>query len=381
MVTVLPEESTACMTESYNTLIMSCLSSRRNAIYLPIDEILNATPRHPKSGTVIGVSREGRSVRAFRFGTGPRHVSLLGGCHADEPVGPWMLRRLAGHLMAAEETDPLKTSATWCIVPHANPDGEMRNRAWSEPEVRHPTPGAAVDPGRYLRGVVREGPGDDMEFGFPRPGPDPDLEARPENLAVAGFLRASAAVAGPFHLHVSFHGMAHAGGPWFLIDAAWQDRSRPLQERLVRNVESMGYVLHDVQRNGEKGFHRIARGFCTRPDSEAMARFFLDRGDDETAARFRPSSMEFVRSLGGDPLTLVSEMPLFLLAGVGETVEPTDPAAERFRNRTLPDIQRAAQEKSPDLESLLKTAGLTPMPIEEQMRLQLLFLEAGLNLL
>jgi len=292
-----------------------------------------------------------------------------------------MLRRLASHLMAVGETDPLKTSATWCIVPHANPDGEMRNRAWCEPEVRHPTPDAVVDPGRYLKGVVREGPGDDMEFGFPRPGPDPDHEARPENRAVADFLRASASVVGPFHLHVSFHGMAHAGGPWFLIDAAWQDRSRPLQERLSRNVEDMGYVLHDVQRNGEKGFHRIARGFCTRPDSGSMARFFLDRGDDETAARSRPSSMEFVRSLGGDTLTLVSEMPLFILAGAGETVEPTDPVAEQFKTQMLPDIQRAAQDKSPDLESLLKAAGLTPMSIEEQMRLQLLFLEAGLNLL
>jgi len=91
--------------------------------------------------------------------------------------------------------------------------------------------------------------------------------------------------------------------------------------------------------------------------------------------------MEFVRSLGGDTLTLVSEMPLFILAGAGETVEPTDPVAEQFKTQMLPDIQRAAQDKSPDLESLLKAAGLTPMSIEEQMRLQLLFLEAGLNLL
>ena len=44
-----------------------------------------------------------------------------------------------------------------------------------------------------------------------------------------------------------------------------------------------------------------------------MRRHFLDRGDPETAAVFRPSSMEYVRSLGGDPLTFVSEMPLFLL--------------------------------------------------------------------
>ena len=32
----------------------------------------------------------------FCFAGGPLRVSLIGGCHADEPVGPWMLRRLVG---------------------------------------------------------------------------------------------------------------------------------------------------------------------------------------------------------------------------------------------------------------------------------------------
>lgn len=43
-----------------------------------------------------------------------------------------------------------------------------------------------------------------------------------------------------------------------------------------------------------------------------MRTFFHERGDDATAALSRPSSMEFVRGLGGDPFTFVSEMPLFL---------------------------------------------------------------------
>ncbi|MCB1036733.1 MAG: peptidase, partial [Acidobacteria bacterium] len=81
-----------------------------------------------------------------------------------------------------------------------------------------------------------------------------------------------------------------------------------LRNKLTRTVSQMGFGLHDVDRKGEKGFHRIGPGFCTRPDSRAMAAFFIARGDAETAALFRPSSMELVRSLGGDPLTLVSEM-------------------------------------------------------------------------
>ena len=168
------------------------------------------------------------------------------------------------------------------------------------------------------------------------------------------------------------------GGPWFLLDAAWLDRTATFQEALSRQVEGMGYALHDVERHGEKGFHRVARGFCTRPDSVSMARYFLDRSDPETAARFRPSSMEFARSLGGDPLTLVSELPFFILKGMGDTIEPTDPVADRFLTVHLPAIRAAGEKEDTDVAARVHEAGLTPMPIAEQMRLQLLFLEAGL---
>ena len=59
---------------------------------------------------------------------------------------------------------------------------------------------------------------------------------------------------------------------------------------------------------------RLAPGFSTRPDSRAMAAHFRAQGDEATAALFRPSSMEAIRALGGDALTLVSEMPLFVPA-------------------------------------------------------------------
>jgi hypothetical protein len=291
-----------------------------------------------------------------------------------------MLRRLAHYLELAGPDDPLRAGTTWNIVPHVNPDGEERNRGWCEPEVRTLPPDARVDAARYLAGVVREAPGDDVEFGFPPPDRPDDPGPRPENRAAAGFLTEAAAADGPFDLHVSFHGMAFAGGPWFLIDAAWRDRAVPLMDTLRRQVHELGYALHDVQRHGDKGFHRIDRGFCTRPDSISMARHFEARNDLETAARFRLSSMEFVRALGGDPLTLVSELPLFILAGMGETIEPSDPVADDFRDRALPDLVAAAERGADDLEERLTRAGLTAMPVAEQMRLQLQFLEAGLRL-
>ena len=157
---------------------------------------------------ILGTSRAGLEMRGWKLGSGPLHVSLIGGCHADEPVGPMMLHRLVAWLADLPDSDPLLAAASWWIVPHANPDGAVINGAWSHETVASMdhlgTPDRTFDLATYLRNVVRELPGDDIEFGFPRSADD--REARPENLAVASFLAAGA----PFHLHGSFHGMSFA---------------------------------------------------------------------------------------------------------------------------------------------------------------------------
>lgn len=338
---------------------------------LPIEEILAPESPALPSGRVLGISREGREIVGHVFGRGPLHVSLIGGCHADEPVGPALLRRLASFLASRPADDPLLTSATWYAVPHVNPDGEARNAAWSDttlPAVDHlGREDRAYDLALYMRHVVRELPGDDMEFGFPRD--REDSGARPENLAVAAFLAEGA----PFHLHASFHGISFTSGPWFLIEPEWIDRTAELRETLRRRVRAMGYQPFDVDRGGEKGFRRIDEGFTTRPDSRSMVRWFEERGDFETAAKFRPSSMEYVRSLGGDPFTMVSEMPLFLRPlEEGETGRPDDPRFRAFLGRLAgrpPDELRAEAGRS----------GVRGMPVRDQMRLQLAFLEEALS--
>lgn len=338
---------------------------------LPVEEILAVSPFPPPSGRTIGYSRRGTGIDAYRLGHGDLHVSLIGGCHADEPVGPAMLRRLAVFLDALPADDSLLSRITWSIVPHVNPDGEACNAPWSAQTVHvldhRGREDRAYDLSLYLRHVIRELPGDDMEFGFPR-GPE-DAEARPENRAVADFL----AEAAPFHLHGSFHGMAFASGPWFLLDEAWIDRTAGLRNAIRGTVQGMGYRVFDVDRGGEKGFHRIDEGFTTRPDSRPMRAYFEQRGDPETALKFRPSSMEYVRSLGGDPLTLVSEMPLFLRPlEEGETGRPDDPHFRAFLNR-------AAGMSPDDLRSEAERNGVRGMPIRDQMRLQLAFLNEALR--
>ncbi|MEA2692106.1 MAG: hypothetical protein QOJ16_1493, partial [Acidobacteriota bacterium] len=132
---------------------------------LPIEAILAPPSPTPPPGRSIGRSREGREILAYRFGRGPLRLSLIAGCHADEPVGPAMLRRLAA-FFAARPDDPLLAAATWSIVPHVNPDGEERNRVWSEVtlsavDCRGETD-RVFDLAAYSRGAVRELPGDDM---------------------------------------------------------------------------------------------------------------------------------------------------------------------------------------------------------------------------
>ncbi len=348
-----------------------------------LEEMLSV-PADPQVGGPIGTSREGRTVRALRRGRGPLRVSLLAGCHADEPVGPRLLRHLCGWLDALAPDDPVLAAAEWWVVPHANPDGEARNRPWQ------PAPAEAYDLGEYLAHAVRELPGDDVEFGFPR-GPA-DGGARPENRAVHRWWRTAG---GPFHLHASLHGMAFGAGPWFLIEPAWRDRSAWLRERCRARTRALGYRLHDVERLGEKGFLRLEAGFCTRPDSRAMRAHFLALGDPETAGRFRPSSMEAVRALGGDPLTLVSEMPLFLTPGVGERLGPPDPAAEAWRERfeawrawlvtkdEAGDLEGATgaemEAKAAAVRAEAEAAGLRQMPVRDQMDLQWTLVVAGLE--
>ena len=303
-------------------------------------------------------------------------VSLIGGCHADEPVGPRFLRRLVNRL-AGPLGDALREAATWCIIPDINPDGAAVNAAWQ-------TPGAErYDFVEYLRHRVRELPGDDIEFGFPRGGND--TGARPENRAAWDFWRAHA----PFDLHVSMHGMSMAAGPYFLVERSWWPRLGEMATVLTRDVEGAGYALHDVERGGEKGFHRLARGFCSRPDSRAMRRHFLDLGDPDTAARFRRSSMEAVRALGGDPLTLVTEMPLFITPGVGVEPGPPDPVLVRWRERVAgwEGRLRGAEAEggevvarvAAEVRGEVAEAGLATMPVEDQMRFQWAFIRAGLK--
>jgi len=350
---------------------------------LPVEEILGTPGANRPPGRILGRSRQGRPLLGWSFGEGPRSISLIGGAHADEPVGPEMLSRWVAYLSQLDPAHPLLTAWRWWIVPHINPDGAAVNSAWSSDTVPVIDSRGGLSHGyrfsSYFESVVRERPGDDLEFGFPSPegAASPSGSVRPEAQAVAAFLREAA----PLSFHASFHSMAFGLGPWFLLDREWIDRTAALRSALAESVRAAGYRLHDVDRKGEKGFFRIAEGFCTRPDSVAMRTHFEERGAPGTASLFRPSSMEYARSLGGDPLTIVSEMPLFLVPAEREDHgDPPLPFDLARRRQFTVWAHRIHRERGPEaLDQEVEALGIRPMPLLDQMRFQLAFLAEALK--
>jgi len=309
-------------------------------------------------GRVIGRSEAGRPVLGIELGRGPLSVSLIAGNHSDEPVGSETLRLLAEHLAGGDS--PLLQRFTFRIVPHTNPDGEAK-QTWIDDWP---------DPLSLWRHAFREPPGRDVEFGYP--------EMRPENAAVAAFLGERA----PLSLHLSLHGMAVADGGWHLIERSWVERTAPFREQYAEAMSAAGLSLFDWDRRGEKGFEYIGPGFNTTPRSDAMKQFFLERGDDEAAGKFHLSSMEYVRSLGGDPLCMVTELPLFTVA--------SDAPIQREAASGRPAVYLAFREALSEAKAKLKAGDraaavaaiedfeLTPVPISKAVRLQLRAIELGL---
>ncbi len=298
----------------------------------------------------IGRSEQGRPVLGAVIGTGRRRATLIGGAHADEPVGPETLRLL---VQAAVRREPaieavLRRWRLW-VVPHVNPDGERANRAWIE---RWPSATA------FLRHALREPPGRDLEFGFPA--------MRPENAAVTAFLSGAA----PVRLHASLHGMAFAEGAALLIERGWATRTAPLRHAFRREAAACGVGLHDEDRRGDKGFHYLGAGFATTPTGAAMRAHFRAAGDPDTAALFHDSSMEQAARTApapAAPLCLVTEAPLFRLAAGGY-------AALRAR---LPALTMRAQRGLPVAGDLARF-GVEPVDPRAAIRLQLRAMELGL---
>jgi hypothetical protein len=304
----------------------------------------------------IGYSQKGQKIYGIKIGSGALKVSIIAGCHADEPAGPFMLKYFLLWLKQTSSGNELLKKWTFFIIPQMNPDGALNNKEWMS---------LPISLKMYLKESSRELPGDDIEFGFPES--SNDINIRPENKAAADFLGSQ----GPIHAHFSLHSLGLGGGVWFLIGENNCKDSFQLQAKLKGVSEKFGLPLYDIDRKGEKGFYRLSPGFSTTPNSVAVKKYLIDHDQVELANKIKLSSMEFIEKLGGEPLMVVSEIPNFVSPFLQTIKNEEDQQLKQF---ILYELQKSKLELKKGNENVFNDVveqfSITPISIKDQVRIQ-----------
>jgi hypothetical protein len=306
---------------------------------------------------IIGETREGQPMVGITFGDGPISISLIAGSHADEPIGP-MTAQLLYPILRSDFAELLERF-TFHVIPQMNPDGADRNRKWFSDPIQLDV---------FLNNVIREKPGDDIEFGF-----GADGDERPECKAMMSFLKKG----GPYGAHFSLHGLGFAEGAWCLVCKEWAEKGKPYMDAFTSFCDTIGFPQHDIDRKGDKGFVRLGKGYTTTPHSEPMKEHFMALGDPVTAAKFKPSSMQWAQSLGGDPLCIVSELPLFHIGLASPSLD--DLTTTHFKSDLTLVRAKNAKLDVDMLAPVVERYQLTPTPISLQIKLQLAMILLGIS--
>jgi murein peptide amidase A len=86
----------------------------------------DTTPTPSQSPTrSVGLTVRGRAIVLETFGSGPRHILLVGGIHGNEYGGP-VTAKFAAYLRAHPSVIPSGTQVD--VIANANPDGTARGR-------------------------------------------------------------------------------------------------------------------------------------------------------------------------------------------------------------------------------------------------------------
>lgn len=308
---------------------------------LPDDVVIQSeslAAAHPEVQLArLGSSRQGRPIVALRVGQGPRTVAVKANAHAEEAAGTVTCLRLLQALLEQPAGTPWLRKATFHFIPTANPDGLWRNRDWLE---------GPFDLAKFLRFHIRDLPWEDVEFGYPSAA---DPKVRPENQAVAGYLRSLPRL----DAYLSLHSMDFTGGAWFLLQTPDLSAQEPFLAFVEEACAREGVPLHDEDRAGQKGFTRLRPGFHTSPTAEEMQAFFELPGEADLNPRFRINSMQFVQRRHGTPLAVVSELPLAYAPELADMrpAEGTRSDVERrrqaVRSVALDDLARTLNQLAP----------------------------------
>ena len=173
--------------------------------------------------------------------------------------------------------------------------------------------------------------------------------------------------------------MSVSEGALLLVERGWLDRPETagLRRGFAEAADAVDLRLFDHDRDDDKGFEYAGPGFWTTPTGAAMRAHFRAAGDSETAARFYNASMDQAADAGGDPLRIVTELPLFQLAAEYDP-EPGVPALlHTWRERT-PALVEAAAEGA-DLGPLVDDLGLRCVPLSDAVRVHLATLDHAIR--
>lgn len=310
----------------------------------------------PLSYFEIGHSQAGYKLFGIKIGNGNLKASIIAGCSADEPVGPYMVKCFLAWLKQSASGNELLKKWTFYIIPQMNPDGALRNKSWTE---------LPLSLMMYLEKSKRDLPSEDLEFGFP--GSNSSNNIHPENKAAAEFLGPH----GPFHAHFSLHNLIVGGGAWFLIDKKHSNDSFQLQAKLKGIAEKLNVPLYDIDRKGEKGFVRLSAGFSTTPSSAELRKYYQEHSHPDWAENTHLSSMDFIENLGGEPLSLVSEIPMFYSLKIRSVKTPEELKLKHFFQSELLKCAKALQAGDRELyERIMLEWNIQPISFKDQIRIQ-----------
>ncbi|MGW2054362.1 M14 family zinc carboxypeptidase [Streptomyces sp. NPDC001840] len=293
----------------------------------------------------VGTSRAGEPIRLLSVGRGSRHVLVVAGPHANEPVGGLTVLRLARYLArtarpgapAGHRARARFTDTTWHFVLCLDPDGARRNERWLKGPMTF---------SQHYRHFFRPGFAGQPEWLPTEPGAEPMPETR-ALLDLQDELRP--------YLQCSLHGV-DVGGSFVQLT-----RELPgLSDELVRSAADLRIPV-ELGPYDAFFWPSPGPGVYDMPRPQETDQFVSLPAATATSTWFHPHRHGTV--------TAVVEAPMWGVEGVGDTSPHPDPygALEIISHALRQDARTLAGLLERVRPDLLATAGPLLAPVDEYL--------------
>jgi hypothetical protein len=233
----------------------------------------------------------------LQIGDGPRRVLAYGFPQPDEPLGGLVVLHLARRL---SQDEVLRRLACWTLLPCVDPEGARRNEGWST---------VPLDLAAYARRHFRPPEGEQVEWSFP------STDACWPWDALLPEVQALQALIDALHPQVLFplHN-ALLGGAYAFVS----DEGASIALRLAAAWEGRALPTH--RGPAELPFARaLAPGVFRLPNLAEMAAALSSQGIEDPPGLLACGAppYSYARRFG-KVLTVVPELPLFTVPGIGD---------------------------------------------------------------